>query len=173
MANPAEEIVIAWLQECKGLFTMNNVKVPKAGGGSFEIDILAANTGKSIWVEVSVSTDPRCNYLKDVRFEKTTNDFLKDFQNKDKNSKVSEIFHGESYEKWLVYGKLPLTKEEQRKFPKTIAEKGVIAIHFGNIIDDLSKLKYYRLDSPRNYINLFKTFYNEMSALRTEGKGIG
>ncbi len=31
MKNPAEEIVTAWLQECKRLFTMNNIKVPKIG----------------------------------------------------------------------------------------------------------------------------------------------
>jgi hypothetical protein len=29
MKNPAEEIVTTWLQECKGYFIMNNIKVPK------------------------------------------------------------------------------------------------------------------------------------------------
>jgi hypothetical protein len=32
MKNPSEEIVTAWLQECRGYFTMNNIKVPKKGG---------------------------------------------------------------------------------------------------------------------------------------------
>ena len=41
MKNPAEEIVTAWLQECRGYFTMNNIKVPKAKGGmGAEIDVL-------------------------------------------------------------------------------------------------------------------------------------
>jgi hypothetical protein len=36
--------VTAWLQERKGYFTMNNIKVPKAKSGmGAEIDILATN----------------------------------------------------------------------------------------------------------------------------------
>lgn len=31
MKNPSEEMVTAWLQECMGYFTMNNIKVPKVG----------------------------------------------------------------------------------------------------------------------------------------------
>ena len=161
MKNPAEEIVTAWLQECKGFFTMNNIKVPKEKGGmGSEIDILATNGKKNIWVEVSVSTNPRQRYLKNVRFVSTINYFLADFQRKDKYSKVSEIFHPKKYEKWLVYGKLALTHEEKTEFPKTMTQKGVAAIYFGDIFNDLLQLKYYRLDSARGYMNLFKTFGN-------------
>lgn len=47
MKNPAEEIVTAWLRECMGFFTMNNVKVPRKGGGmGAEIDILATRCGQ-------------------------------------------------------------------------------------------------------------------------------
>lgn len=161
MKNPAEEIVTAWLQECKGFFTMNNIKVPKEKGGmGAEIDILATDVTKNIWVEVSVSTNPRQSYRKDVKFDKTIEDYLKDFQREDKNLKVEELFHGKKFEKWLVYGKLALTKDETAAFPNAIAEGGVKAVYFGDIINDLMQLKHYRLDSARGYMNLFKTFYS-------------
>ena len=76
MKNPSEEIVTTWLQECKGFFTMSNIKVPKEKGGmGAEIDILGVKGSKKIWVEVSVSTKPRSNYLKDVRFEETVKSY--------------------------------------------------------------------------------------------------
>lgn len=159
MKNPAEEIVTAWLQECKDFFTMNNIKVPKKKGGmGAEIDILATNGTKNLWVEVSVSTNPRQNYLKDVKFDKTIEDYLKDFQREDKNTKVKELFNDKKFEKWLVYGKLALTKNETMAFPNILAEKGVKSVYFGDIINDLMTLKHYRLDSARGYMNLFKTF---------------
>lgn len=50
MKNPSEEIVTAWLQECKGFFTMSNIKVPKQKGGmGAEIDILGVKGSKKIW----------------------------------------------------------------------------------------------------------------------------
>lgn len=161
MKNPSEEIVTAWLQECKGYFTMNNIKVPKAKGGmGAEIDILGTNKNSNIWVEVSVSTNPRCNYKKEVRFNETLNDYLKDFVKEDKKKKVTEYF-GEKYEMWLVYGKLPLTKEEIIKFPIEMRKKGINAIYFGNIFRDMRQLKQYRLDAARGYMNLFEAFHAE------------
>jgi hypothetical protein len=161
MKNPAEEMVTAWLQECKGLFTMNNVKVPRKGGGmGAEIDILATGKGRNIWVEVSVSANPRCNFLKEVRFESTINDYLQDFARQDKIMKVQEYL-GENYEKWFVYGKLTLPKEEREKFEAALEGRGVKAVYFGTIFRDLRKLKGYRLDSPRAYVNLFEAFHNE------------
>ena len=59
MKNPSEELVVAWLQECKSYFIMSNVKVHKKGGGmGAEIDILATNKKDNIWIEVSVSSNP-------------------------------------------------------------------------------------------------------------------
>ena len=64
---------------------MNDIKVPKKGGGmGAEIDILATNRKKNIWVEVSVSTNPRCNYLKENRFKSTVAISALDFRRKDK-----------------------------------------------------------------------------------------
>lgn len=161
MKNPAEEIVTAWLQECKHYFTMNNIKVPKKEGGmGAEIDILATNRRKNIWVEVSVSTNPRCNFRKGVRFKETISVFLSDFIRKDKKKKVEEFF-GKNYEKWLVYGKLALTKEEIPRFPKRMKQKGIRCIYFGDIFRDMRKLKQYRLDAARGYMNLFETFHRE------------
>lgn len=159
MKNPAEEIVTAWLQECRCFFTMNNIKVPKKKGGmGAEIDILATDVAKNIWVEISVSTNPRQNYRKDVKFDKTVEAYLQDFQREDKNLKVKEIFHDKKFEKWFVYGKLALTKNETMVFPKTLDERGVKAVYFGDIINDLMQLKHYRVDPARCYMNLFKTF---------------
>ena len=159
MKNPSEELVSAWLQECKGYFVMNNIKVPrKKGGMGAEIDILATNKHENIWVEVSVSTNPRCNYKKDVRFKETVNDYLKDFRREDKNKKVSETFCNEEYKKWLVYGKVPITKKETALFPGEIIANGVKAIYFGDILKDLLSLKDYRLDAARGYLNIVKAF---------------
>jgi len=161
MKNPAEEIVTAWLQECGGYFTMNNIKVSKKGGGmGAEIDILATNRKKNIWVEVSVSTNPRCNYLKENRFKSTVDSYASDFRRKDKNQKVRNYF-GKNYEKWLVYGKLALTVAEKGKFERALYKKGVIAIQFGKIFKELRSLRGYRLDAARGYMNLFEAFYEE------------
>jgi len=164
MKNPAEEMVAAWLQECKSLFTMNNIKVAKKGGGmGAEIDILATNGKKNIWVEVSVSINPRQKYNKEIRFPGVINDYLIDFQREDKLSKINEIFQGKIYEKWLVYGKLPLTKSEIAEFPKLMDQNAVTAISFGDILNDLLRLKHYRLDAARGYLSLFKAFYTDKS----------
>lgn len=161
MKNPSEEIVTAWLQECKGYFTMNNIKVPKKEGGmGSEIDILGKGKEGNIWVEVSVSTNPRCNYRKEIRFQETVKDMLRDFERKDKKEMVAKYF-GKKYEKWLVYGKLPLTKDEIKKFPSQAKARGVNPVYFGDIFKDMRKLKQYRLDAARGYMNLFEAFHNE------------
>lgn len=160
MKNPSEEIVTAWLQECKGFFTMNNIKVPRAGGGmGAEVDILGVRGSKKIWVEVSVSTNPRCNYRKEVRFIKTLDDYSSDFVRDDKQKKVTEYL-GEKYEKWLVFGKLPLTKGEIEKFPTEMRKREIKVVYFGDIFSDMRKLKQYRLDAARGYMNLFETFHD-------------
>ena len=161
MKNPAEEIVTAWLQECQGYFTMNNVKVPKAKGGmGAEIDILATNRKNNIWVEVSVSTNPRCNFLKDVRFNNTVDEYLKDFKREDKTNKVKEYF-GDEFEKWFVYGKLALPKIEAKEFPNEMKKNGIHTVYFGEIFKEMRNLKQYRLDSARWYMNLFEVFHVE------------
>src|SRR3974377_630368 len=143
MKNPAEEIVTAWLQECQGYFTMNNVKVPKAKGGmGAEIDILATNRKNNIWVEVSVSTNPRCNFLKDVRFTNTVDEYLKDFKREDKTNKVKEYF-GDEFEKWFVYGKLALPKIEAKEFPNEMKKNGIHTVYFGEIFKEMRNLKQY------------------------------
>jgi hypothetical protein len=160
MKNPAEEIVTAWLQECGGYFTMNNIKVPKKGGGmGAEIDILATNRKKNIWIEVSVSTNPRCNYLKENRFKSTVDSCASDFRRKDKNQKARAIF-GKKYEKWLVYGKLALTIAEKDRYEKALLNKGIIAVSFKKIFNETRKLRGYRLDAARGYMNLFEAFNN-------------
>ena len=76
---------------------MNNIKVSKAKGGmGAEIDILGTKKDNNIWVEVSVSTNPRCNYKREVRFNKTLNDYEKDFIRKDKQEVVNKYF-GKKY----------------------------------------------------------------------------
>ena len=158
MKNPAEEIVTAWLQECKGYFTMNNIKVPKLKGGmGAEIDILATNKRKNIWVEVSVSTNPRCNYRKDVRFTSIVEDNLSDFLREDKKKKVEEYFK-KDYEMWFVFGKIPLPKYELENFPNELRKNKIIPVPFGDVFNELRTLKHYRLDSARGYMNLFETF---------------
>ncbi len=130
MKKPAEEIVTAWLQECHGFFTMNNIKVPKKGGAmGAEIDIIATKKRKNIWVEVSVSTRSRCNYRKETRFRNTVDSYLADFKRRDKNRKVQEYF-GTRFEKWLVYGKLALSKAEEDRFEGALKKKSVKAIYF-------------------------------------------
>ena len=139
---------------------MNNIKVPRVGGGmGAEIDILGTNGSKNIWVEVSVSTNPRCNHKKEIRFEETLKDYLSDFVRNDKKQKVAEYF-GEKYEKWLVYGKLPLTKGEVKKFPGEMEKRDVKTIYFGEIFGDMRQLRQYRLDAARGYMNLFETFHD-------------
>jgi hypothetical protein len=161
MKNPSEEMVTAWLQECEGFFTMNNVKVPRKGGGmGAEIDILGTKSGRNIWVEVSVSTNPRCNYLKGVRFESTLDEYSRDFCREDKNEKVREHF-GNNYEKWLVHGKLALSKEEHDKFEAAMLSRGIKAVYFGTIFRTLRRLKGFRLDAARAYMNLFETFHQD------------
>jgi hypothetical protein len=160
MKNPAEEIVTAWLQECNHMFTMNNIKVPKERGGmGAEIDILATGKEKNAWVEVSVSTNPRCNFLKGIRFASTVKEFLKDFEREDKKKKVAEYF-GDTYEMWLVHGRLALSKEEVKRFKPEMLRHGVHPIYFGEIFQQMRRLKQYRLDAARGYINLFETFHS-------------
>ncbi len=159
MKNPAEEIVTAWLQECRGYFTMNNIKVPKKGGGmGAEIDILATNRKMNIWIEVSVSTNPRCNYRKEIRFGSTVDYYATDFRRKDKKQKVRKLF-GKDYEKWLVYGKLALTVAEKDMFEEALTKKGVKPVYFGTIFKELRSLRGYRLDAARGYMNLFEAFH--------------
>ncbi len=161
MKNPAEEMVTAWLQESKGFFTMNNIKVPKRQGGmGAEIDILATRGSRNVWVEVSVSTNPRCNYRKETRFESTIRDNLADFVREDKNAKVREFF-GEKYQRWLIYGKLALSIPEKQKFESVMQDGGVRAIYFGQIFHELRELRGYRLDAARGYMNLFEAFHND------------
>ncbi len=160
MKNPSEEIVTAWLQECKGFFTMNNIKVPRYKGGmGAEIDILGKSGNKNIWVEVSVSTNPRQGHKKKVRFENTVNYYMGDFIRPDKQNKVAGYF-GKKYEKWLVYGKIALPKKELEKFPEELEKRGIKPVYFGEIFKDMRQLKQYRLDSARGYMNLFETFGN-------------
>jgi len=125
-----------------------------------EIDILATNRKKNIWVEVSVSTNPRCNYRKDIRFESTINEYLRDFDREDKNEMARKYFP-KSYEKWLIYGKLALPREEIERFEPALQSRGIKAVYFGNIFKALRDLKGYRLDAPRGYMNLFDAFHNE------------
>jgi len=158
LKNPSEELVTAWLQECKGYFTMNNIRVPRKGA---EIDILATNKKNNIWVEVSVSTNPRRRHKKEVQFQGTIKDFLKDFRRVDKNEKAKEVFFNKLYEKWLVYGKLPLIKKEVELFPQEMKKNSVKAVYFGDILKDLFELEGYRLDAARGYINVIKTFLNK------------
>jgi hypothetical protein len=161
MKNPAEEIVTAWLQECMHFFTMNNVKVPRKGGGmGAEIDILATDGNTNIWAEVSVSTNPRCNYLKDIRFESTINEYLRDFDREDKNKMVRKYFPNGN-EKWLIYGKLALPRDEKERFGPALQSKGIKSVYFGDIFKELRELKGFRLDAARGYMNLFETFHNE------------
>jgi hypothetical protein len=161
MKNPAEEIVTAWLQERKGFFTMNNVKVPRQGGGmGAEIDILATDGHTNIWVEVSVSTNPRCNYLKEVRFESTISECVRDFDREDKNKMVQKYFH-KGCEKWFVYGKLALPREEKEHFGPALQSKGIKPVYFGDIFKEVRELKGYGLDAARGYMNLFEAFHNE------------
>jgi hypothetical protein len=160
MKNPAEEMVTAWLQECKHLFTMNNIKVPKERGGmGAEIDILATGKGTNVWIEVSVSTSPRCNFLKRVRFASTVKEYLKDFERTDKKRKVAEYF-GDRYEMWLVHGRLALTREEIHRFKPEMLRHGVRPIYFGEIFRQMRRLKGYRLDAARGYMNLFEAFHS-------------
>jgi hypothetical protein len=161
MKNPAEEIVTAWLQECMEYFTMNNIKVPKPKGGmGAEIDILATGKHGNIWVEVSVSTHPRCNYRKEIRFRSIVDDQLRDFQRSDKKKKVAEYFK-DGYEMWLVYGKLPLPKEELARFPGEMRRHRIHPVSFADVFKDMRKLKHYRLDAARGYMNLFETFHQD------------
>lgn len=116
MKIPSEEIVTAWLQECKGYFTMNNIKVPKKGGGmGAEIDILGTNKRINIWVEISVSTNPRCNHKKEIRFRETLKDYLKDFARADKRKKVAKYF-GKKYDKWWYTANLRCRKKKLEDF---------------------------------------------------------
>ena len=63
---------------------MNDVKVyKKSGGMGAEIDMLATDKKSNAWIEVSVSNNPRCNNLKDVRFKETIKDYLRDFLRED------------------------------------------------------------------------------------------
>ena len=154
MKNPAEELVTAWLQECKGYFTINNVKVPRKGGGmGSEIDILATNKQRNVWIEVSVSSNPRCNHRKEARFKETVNDYLSDFRREDKKKKACDIFLGAKFEQWLVYGKLALTKNEVALFPQEMKKHGVEAISFEGVLEELLKLKACLTLLPSRHLN--------------------
>ena len=98
--------------------------------------------------------------MKDERFKSTVEEYLKDFRREDKVNKVKEYF-GDKFEKWFVYGKLALSKDEIREFPSTMKINGVHAVYFGDIFKEMRKLKQYRLDSARGYMNLFEVFHVE------------
>lgn len=163
MKNPSEELVTAWLQECKGYFTMNNIKVPRIdrkvkGGMGSEIDILATNGKDRLWVEVAVSTNPRQTFRKEVRFRGQMGALLSDFKRPDKRAKAKEIFNGRTYRKMVVVGKIAVTKPELARFPMAMKKKGVEVVFMKDVLADLFCLKHYRLDAARGYINLIKAF---------------
>jgi hypothetical protein len=173
MKNPSEELVTAWLQECKGYFTMNNVKVPKPGGKggmSSEMDILATDGRDNLWVEVEVSTNPRQMFLKETRFKDTVRHFATDFRRRDKKAKAVQVFKGRRYRRMVVVGKLALPRQEKERFPKAMARHGVSIVHMGDVIRDLLRLRHYRLDSARGYINLIKAFLLDGKTL-VDGEG--
>jgi hypothetical protein len=158
--NPAEELTTAWLQEVKGFFTMNNVKVPREGGRGgmpSEIDILAVKQRKKVWVECAVSYLPR-GKRKDCRFQKELEYYTKDFFRKDKRKMVRDIFGTTKYETWLVHGNFAVAKSELPELLKAIRAKGVKPICLSEILNDLKGLKYYRQDTARGYVKVFKTF---------------
>jgi hypothetical protein len=161
MKNPSEELVTAWLQECMGYFTMNNVKVPKPGGKGgmgAEIDILATDGRDRLWVEVAVSTNPRQTFRKEERFEGQMGNLLSDFKRADKRAKVKAIFSGRKFRRMVVVGRLALTNPERERFPRAMEDKGVEVVFMKDVLQDLLRLKHYRLDSARGYINLIKAF---------------
>jgi len=130
-----------------------------SGGMGSEIDIVGIKKATKIWVEVSVSTNPRCSFKKEVRFKNTVQLMLRDFERKDKKHKLAELL-GTNYEMWLVYGKLPLSKDEVSRFPQELESRGIVPVYFGDIFKDMRKLKQYRLDSARGYMNLFESFHD-------------
>ena len=142
---------------------MNNVKVPKLKGGiQSEIAILGTNrkTNANIWVEVAVFTNPGQLSHKAVRLKETVDLYLGEFVRKDKQKKVFQYF-GNDYEKWFVYGKLALTRGEIEEFSVEMEKNGVTTIYFGDIYEDMRKLKQHYLHSTRPYVNLFKAFHRE------------
>jgi len=173
--NPGEDIVNVWLQE-NNYFTMTNVSVKnptrlvdgkkRAGNKRSELDILAVNSkGTRIWVEISVSPNPRVDKKKGEDYvvsivEKFSNKFTPEH----KRQKVEEIFGSNSYEKWFVYSDRLFSKsEDELRFKSLLQSKNIRPVNFK--IDVLNpivrELNHYGTDAARIYLYYLKFFRKE------------
>lgn len=169
MINPTEDIVNIWLQELKDHFIMNNIVLHKEkrriknrmiyGGRGQEIDFLSTDGKNYYWIEVSVSVNP---YLpgKSVRRQKIIKTALDKFGSK-KETSLYNRFGKRTYKKWFVYSPKLFTKKsnEENIYIDTLKRKGIKAINFRDILDEIfEKLDYMGIDTPRQYLYLFKKF---------------
>jgi hypothetical protein len=172
--NPAEDIVNVWLQENKGYFTRQNVNVPKKkprklgnkkiyGGKGKEIDILGINnTGERIWVEVTVSPNPR--KAKSTEQVRTMEKLVEEKFCLEKEEEVKEIFMNNHYEKWFIYSTKVFSgensKEKIERFEKRIKDKfNVTAKHFEEVFEEaIKQIHYYSVDPTRIYLYYIKSF---------------
>ncbi len=167
--NPGEEIVNVWLQDIKNYFTRLNINVRKetrvingkkrGGGRGKEIDILGINnSGKKIWVEVSVSPRPRNEYSG----TKNVNYYIKKFSEKfheEKEKKVNSLFGNKPYSKMFVYSPNLFRKGEEELFRRGLEEKGIEPVDFEKIFHEtIENINHYSVDPIRVYLYYSKYF---------------
>jgi hypothetical protein len=166
--NPAEDIVNVWLQDIHGYFTRQNVNVPKQGrevkgkmiygGKGKEIDILGIkNSGKRIWVEVSVSPNP---YLakKELRVSNAIEMVYRKFD-KEKEKIVMEIFKNKPFNKIFVYSERLFRNEQENEFVDKLKRNNIEARCFHNIFNEcIENIRHYSVDPTRIYLYYSKFF---------------
>ena len=170
--NPGEDIVNVWLQEVELLFTMSNINVPKktkvledgkkrGGGRGKEIDILAvSNDGRrKVWIEISVSPNPRidsANKVVESHVEKVKKKF-----SEEATEKVREIFGTDKFERWFVYSPRLFAKNTTRenKFRQELESMKIKPISFENVFSKIiEKLNHYSTDPTKVYLYYLKFF---------------
>lgn len=134
-----EQIVIAWFDECKNMFTRNNIDY---GQFHCDIDILAVDIRtKEVWdCEVKVrtgSTQISNNHNKQNGF----NHFVNTFYDIAREKKINEILPKDfTLKKKFITTKSLFGKDEnQKKWINNFSEKGIDVIFFDTIINEINE----------------------------------
>lgn len=159
-----EQIVITWLEQCKGLFTRNNIHY---GQYHSDIDILAINLKTSIaWdceVKVRTSTTKIANTDNP---QNGFNRFVRSLNSEERDEKVLSILPKNTLvvKKFITTNSLFGKSEENiSKWEQAFKDRNIEVIFFDEIIKDLFEFASKTPKTSNDVIQVLKMFsiYNK------------